>query len=75
MQLMKEQKQLATTMSTDEEVMNKKFDASQTCKWITLTIEQKMETKEGDNKRKDQNNERRDPNLSDKVEGEWKKRG
>jgi hypothetical protein len=28
-----------------------------------------METKEGDNKRKDQNNERRDPNLSDKVEG------
>jgi hypothetical protein len=32
MQLMKEQKQLATTMSTDEEVMNKKFDASQTCK-------------------------------------------
>jgi len=34
------------------------------------TTEQKMETKKGNNKRKDQNNKRRDPNVRNKVEGE-----
>ena len=48
MQLMKEQKQLATTMSTDEEVMNKKFDASQI---FQSTIQQ---NRNGNERRKQQ---------------------
>ena len=60
--------------SADEEVNEEEF-CSKSDIPMNHTTEQKMETKKGNNKRKDQNNKRRDPNVRNKVEGEWRKRG